>query len=143
MKSEAMNNTHSFKVSVTWTGNQGRGTASYTSYERCHEISGDGKPVIAGSSDPAFGRQVTIQPEELLIASSPPVTCLVATSCADAHLIVTEYADNADVMMAITKDGGVHFTECTLKPCGHGAKGSDLALAKELHGKAHHLLFYR
>ncbi len=143
MKPEAMNNAHGFKVSVTWTGNQGHGTASYTSYERCHEISGDGKPVIAGSSDPAFrGDKSRYNPEELLIASLSACHMLwYLNLCADAHLIVTNYADNADGIMAITKDGGGHFTEVTLKPAVTVTKGSDLALAKELHTQAHHLCF--
>lgn len=138
-----MNNTHNFKVNVTWTGNRGRGTAGYTSYERCHEISGDGKPVIAGSSDPAFrGDKSRYNPEELLVASLSACHMLwYLNLCADAHLIVTDYADNADGIMAITKDGGGHFTEVTLKPAVTVAKGSDLALAKELHEQAHHLCF--
>jgi hypothetical protein len=45
---------HHYPVMVTWTGNTGEGTVSYTSYLKDQEIEVDGKPVIPGSADPAF-----------------------------------------------------------------------------------------
>lgn len=138
-----MNKTHSFKVDVAWTGNSGRGTASYSSYERSHEISGDGKPVIFGSSDPAFrGDKSKYNPEELLVASLSACHLLSYLHlCAVARVIVTGYVDKADGVMVLTEDGGGHFTEVALKPAVTVTKDSDLALAKELHEKAHHLCF--
>jgi hypothetical protein len=37
-----------------WSGNRGTGTNNYGAYGCDHEIHYPGKPVIAGSSDPAF-----------------------------------------------------------------------------------------
>src|SRR4030095_7026332 len=45
---------HRYETSVRWTGNTGAGTASYRGYERSHDISVAGKPVIPASSDPKF-----------------------------------------------------------------------------------------
>jgi len=45
---------HSYRTTVSWTGNTGTGTASYRGYKRDHEIAAEGKPAIPGSSDPAF-----------------------------------------------------------------------------------------
>lgn len=143
MKSETKNKAHSFKIDVTWTGNKGQGTASYTSYERSHEISGDGKPAIAGSSDPAFrGDKSCYNPEELLVASLSACHMLwYLNLCADAHIVVTNYTDKAVGIMLFTEDGGGHFTEVMLKPAVTVTKDAELTLAKELHYKAHHLCF--
>lgn len=138
-----MNQTHSFKIDVAWTGNSGQGTASYTAYERSHEISGDGKPVIFGSSDPAFrGDGARYNPEELLVGSLSACHMLwYLNLCAAARIVVTDYVDKADGAMLVTEDGGGHFTEVTLKPVVTVRKDSDLVLAKDLHEKAHHLCF--
>src|SRR5689334_3505043 len=63
--------THRYAVTVTWTGNTGKGTSAYRDYERRHEISASAqKPAIPGSSDPAFrGDGARWNPEELLVAS--------------------------------------------------------------------------
>lgn len=138
-----MNKTHSFKVDVAWTGNNGQGTASYTAYERSHEISGDGKPVIFGSSDPTFrGDKSCYNPEELLVASLSACHMLwYLNLCAGAHIVITDYADKAVGVMVVTGDGGGHFTEVTLKPAVTLTKDADLTLAEELHHKAHRLCF--
>ncbi|MCX5396900.1 OsmC family protein [Streptomyces sp. NBC_00102] len=49
-----MTTTHTYDVSVEWTGNLGSGTDGYASFSRDHEILADGKDGIAASSDPAF-----------------------------------------------------------------------------------------
>lgn len=143
MKLKAKNKDHSFKIDVTWTGNKGLGTVNYSAYERSHEISGDGKAVIEGSSDPAFrGDKSRYNPEELLVASLSACHLLwYLNLCADAHIVVTNYMDRALGVMVLTKEGGGHFTEVTLKPVVTVTKDADLALAKELHKQAHHLCF--
>jgi hypothetical protein len=61
---------HRYRTQVVWTGNLGQGTASYRAYERSHEIVVEEKPLIAGSSDPAFrGDKTKYNPEELFVAS--------------------------------------------------------------------------
>src|SRR5947208_15652480 len=67
--------THSYDVTVVWTGNRGSGTSGYREYGRDHEVavSGDeaGRPQpIAGSSDSAFrGDPGRWNPEQLLTAA--------------------------------------------------------------------------
>ena len=138
-----VNKTHGFKVDVTWTGNNGQGTAGYSAYERSHEISGVGKPIIPGSSDPSFrGDRARYNPEELLVASLSACHMLwFLNLCADAQVVVTDYADSAEGTMAVTPNGGGHFTEVVLKPVVTVTKDSDFELAEELHEKAHHLCF--
>ena len=45
---------HTYDVTVTWTGDEGEGTATYRSYRRDHVVSADGPPDLVGSSDPAL-----------------------------------------------------------------------------------------
>ena len=60
---------HRYRLEVAWTGNRGTGTSGYTAYGREHEIRAAGKPVLSGSSDPAFrGDPARWNPEELLVA---------------------------------------------------------------------------
>jgi organic hydroperoxide reductase OsmC/OhrA len=141
--SKAMHQTHAYEVGVAWTGNKGEGTSAYTAYERAHEITAEGKPAIPGSSDPAFrGDKTRYNPEELLVASLSACHMLwFLHLCADAHVVVTAYADKASGTMKLTADGGGHFTEVTLKPAVTIKEGCDPRLAEELHHRAHHLCF--
>ncbi len=141
--SKAMPKSHSFAVNVAWTGNTGEGTTSYNAYQRAHEISAEGKPVIPGSSDPAFrGDKSRYNPEELLVASLSACHMLwYLHLCADANLVVTAYKDAASGTMKMTEDGGGRFTEVILRPDVTIKKGADPQLANELHRRAHHLCF--
>ena len=60
--------THSYPIRMRWIGNTGQGTRQYRGYERAHEYSVEGKPIIPGSSDPNFrGDRTRYNPEELLV----------------------------------------------------------------------------
>lgn len=134
---------HQYSVTVKWTGNIAEGTASYRAYDRAHEIFAAGKPIIPGSSDPAFrGDPTRYNPEELLVASLSTCHMLwYLHLCADANLVVTGYLDNPIGIMTETREGGGRFTQVTLKPVVTVKAGSDLSLAEQLHEKAHHLCF--
>lgn len=138
-----MDKSHGYRLVVTWKGDRGQGTATYAGYDRAHEISAGGKPVIPGSSDPSFrGDRTRYNPEELLVAALSACHMLSYLHvCADAGVVVTDYVDEAEGVMVTTKDGGGHFTGVTLRPTVTVAEGSDPGLAKELHEKAHHLCF--
>jgi organic hydroperoxide reductase OsmC/OhrA/mannose-6-phosphate isomerase-like protein (cupin superfamily) len=134
---------HSYRVHVAWTGNTGQGTSGYRLYERAHEISVAGKPVIPGSSDPAFrGDRSRYNPEEFLVASLSTCHMLwFLHLCAEAKIVVTDYADDPVGTMIETDDGGGRFTDVVLRPAITLAAGSDAGAASQLHGRAHHLCF--
>jgi organic hydroperoxide reductase OsmC/OhrA len=128
---------HGYEVNVTWTGE----TTGIRDYSRAHEVSVEGKPVLPGSSDPAFrGDRGRYNPEELLVASLAQCHMLWFLGlAAQAGVVVTAYRDRAVGTMVEDADGGGRFTGVTLRPevtvhSGH----RDLA---ELHEKAHHLCF--
>jgi len=135
-----MTKTHKYDVTVRWTGNTGSGTSHYRSYERRYELTaGTQKPMILGSSDPAFlGDPTRWNPEELLVASLSSCHKLwYLHLCATAGIVVVDYVDHAEGFMEETDDGSGHFQRVTLRPEVTVAPGSDLAKAKELHDLAH------
>ena len=135
-----MTKTHHYPVVVEWTGNTGTGTSGYRSYERRHEISaGTQKPLIPGSSDPAFrGDPARWNPEELLVASLSACHQLwYLHLCADAEIVVLAYIDHAEGEMEETADGSGCFRRVILRPRVTVTAGSDMAKARELHDAAH------
>ncbi len=137
------NKTHRYRAQVLWTGNLGQGTASYRAYERSHEIVVEGKPLIPGSSDPAFrGDKTKYNPEELLVASISACHMLwYLHLCAEASIVVTHYLDQAVGTMLETEDGSGHFAEVVLKPVVCITPTSDRNRAEQLHEQAHHFCF--
>jgi len=138
-----MTKQHHCRATVQWTGNNGRGTSDYRSYERSHIIRVDGKQDIAGSSDPAFrGDKSRYNPEELLLSSLSACHLLwYLHLCSEAGVIVTAYTDQATGTMAETENGGGHFTEVTLHPAVTVEEPSMADKARELHKKARELCF--
>lgn len=133
---------HSYSLLVQWTGNRGTGTSGYQEYDRSHEISAKGKPVIACSSDPVFrGDPRRYNPEELLVAALSSCHMLwYLHLCAVSGIVVEDYVDNATGRMIETEDGGGRFIEVVLHPSTAMLSG-DAMLAQQLHEKAHHLCF--
>src|SRR5919204_989637 len=86
---------HHYHTTVTWTGNRGTGTSGYRDYARDHDITADGPPPIAGSSDPTYrGDRTRWNPEQLLVASLSQCHMLwYLHLCADAGIVVTAYHD--------------------------------------------------
>ena len=134
---------HNYTVQVRWTGNLGQGTRDYEAYERAHEISAAGKPGIGGSADPAFrGDPARYNPEELLVASISACHMLwYLHLCAKAKIVVTAYVDEAFGSMAVTREGGGHFTAVVLRPRVTIQARSNAAKAEQLHERAHGLCF--
>lgn len=138
-----MGDNHHFSVTVEWTGNRGMGTSDYKAYSRDHEIIKAGKPVVPGSSDPAFrGDAARYNPEELLIASLSACHMLwYLHLCALNQVVVTGYTDSAGGEMQLDADGGGRFCSVTLRPCVTIAPGCSRETAMGLHSAAHRLCF--
>lgn len=132
-----MTDQHSYGITVTWTGNRGAGTASYTSYGRDHEIRACGVPTISGSADPAFrGDPGSWNPEQLLVASLSQCHMLWYLHLASAAgITVTAYEDQAKGTLGVAADGAGQFTRVTLRPRVVLSPDSDLARALSLHGE--------
>lgn len=134
---------HHYPITMKWTGNTGNGTRDYRGYERAHEYSVPGKPVIPGSSDPAFrGDRARYNPEELLVMSLSSCHMLWFLHLAAVEgVVVTAYADEATGTMVESADSGGHFVEVVLRPRVTFEREGDRQQAAALHSRAHHLCF--
>lgn len=134
----ASGKSHTYRTTVTWTGNRGTGTSGYRDYGREHEIAAGTKPTIAGSADPAFrGDAARWNPEDMLVASLSACHKLwYLHLCADAGIIVTAYVDEAVGTMVEDAAKGGTFTAVALNPVVTIAKG-DPEKAAALHTVAH------
>jgi organic hydroperoxide reductase OsmC/OhrA len=138
-----MPKTHTYALTVTWTGNTGTGTSAYGAFERSVEVSADGKPVIPGSADPMFrGAADRWNPEELLVASLSQCHMLwYLVLCAKDGIVVTGYVDHPTGTLVETPDGSGHFEEVTLRPRVTIASAQHVDRATELHARAHDMCF--
>jgi organic hydroperoxide reductase OsmC/OhrA/ribosomal protein S18 acetylase RimI-like enzyme len=134
---------HTYRTQLQWTGNTGSGTRDYRSYLRDHTLQAGNKPVIAGSSDPAFrGNPERYNPEELLLASLSACHMLwYLHLCAVNGVVVTDYRDAAAGQMLENEDGSGRFTEAVLYPVVTVQKADMVAQAHALHAEAHQKCF--
>ena len=138
-----MDRQHTYSIRVTWTGDEGVGTASFQHYSRAHRIEAEGKLPIEGSSDPSFrGDAARWNPEELFLASLSACHKLWYLGlCARAGVVVTSYADDAEGFMTEEAGGAGQFTSAVLHPRITVAPGADTDTAMALHHEAHAMCF--
>ena len=139
-----MNKHHTYCATVEWTGNLGKGTASYTAYSRNYTVKIAGKPDLLGSSDPAFrGDKNRHNPEDMLLAAISACHKLwYLHLCSAAGITVTAYTDNAEAVMDegdSTQPG--RFIKATLRPQVTITQAQHIEKAKTLHHEAHRLCF--
>jgi organic hydroperoxide reductase OsmC/OhrA len=139
-----MERTHHYRMELRWTGNLGTGTSAYRAYSRNHELAAPEKSApIAGSSDRAFrGDASRYNPEELLLGALAACHMLALLHlCADAGIVVTNYADDAAGEMIEHRDGAGELTRVTLRPRMAIADAARIGEAAALHHRAHELCF--
>jgi organic hydroperoxide reductase OsmC/OhrA len=140
-----MSQTHHYELEVTWTGNTGTGTSGFRDFERSHEISAPGKPVILASADTgaAFrGSPDRWNPEELLVAALSQCHMLwYLYLCSQEGVVVTAYVDRPHGTMSQKPDGSGQFEEVVLRPEVSVAPSDREALAVSLHQRAHEMCF--
>lgn len=134
---------HKYLTNLLWTGNSGKGTESYRSYERTHHFSSEGKPLIECSSDPAFrGDKSKYNPEEMFLAALSSCHMLwFLHFSSEAGVIVMEYSDAATGKMMESDEGNGRFTEVVLHPQVKVKESWMLACLEDLHNKAHQFCF--
>ena len=139
-----MNKHHTYRATVEWTGNLGKGTASYTAYSRNYTVKIASKPDLHGSSDPAFrGDKSRHNPEDMLLAAISACHKLwYLHLCSATGITVTAYTDNAEAVMDegdSTQPG--RFIKATLRPQVTITQAQHIEQAKALHHEAHRLCF--
>jgi organic hydroperoxide reductase OsmC/OhrA len=131
-----MSRTHTYEVTVTWTGESGRG------FDGAHEIFAPGAPIILGGADPAFGGVADRwNPEQALTAALAQCHMLLYLYlCEKAGVSVVAYRDTPTGTMAVAPSGG-RFTEVVLRPEVTVAAGASVETAERLHKEAHAMCF--
>lgn len=134
---------HIYQSKIEWTGNNGSGTDNYKSYERNHNVIIENKPIIQGSSDPAFrGERSRHNPEDLLVSSISSCHMLwYLHFCSVNNVIVDEYTDIAEGIMLEDATGKGYFKEVTLHPNVIVRNKEMVEKAIELHKKANEYCF--
>jgi organic hydroperoxide reductase OsmC/OhrA len=124
-------------------GDLGSGTSGYRDYSPDYEIGAEGKPVIHGSADPVFrGDRSRWNPEELLLASLSACHNLwYLHLAAEAGIIMTAYADRAEAVLEVGRDGVGRFKSVVLRPTVTVAAGSDIGRTRTLHQPTHEKCF--
>ena len=138
-----MQKQHRYSARLTWTGNQGQGTATYKAYTRDYDIDCEGKPILKGSADRNyFGDASRHNPEDMLLASLSACHMLwYLHLCAMRKVVVTAYEDHAEGVMEVNANGSGQFTSVTLKPHVTITPQSDPATAERLHERANAMCF--
>jgi len=139
-----MGSTHVFDCRLVWTGAAAGAIRDYDRYSRDYRVEIAGKPFLDGSAAAPFrGDGARHNPEDLLVASLSACHFLTyAALAARAGVEVRAYEDAASGTMAFDRARGVMaFREVLLRPCVTVAAGTDVALARSLHERAHHECF--
>lgn len=129
---------HRYALQLRWEGNRGEGTAHYQGYDRTYRILQPGKPDLWGSADPGFrGDPALPNPEDLLLAALSACHMLSYLAlCARRGVVVLDYTDDAEGVLAFSGDGG-RFSSAILHPKVTVAAPEQVALAEALHAQAH------
>ena len=117
-------------------------------YSRAHEWVFDGGAVVRASASPTivpapWSDAEAVDPEEAFVASLASCHMLFFLDFARrAGLVVTEYEDAADAVMAKGEDGKVRITKVTLRPrVGFAGEAPDAGALDALHHAAHEACF--
>jgi organic hydroperoxide reductase OsmC/OhrA len=139
----AVPRTHTYELTVDWTGAGDAGTVNYRAYGRDHEVSAAGPGTLLGTADPSFrGEPDRWNPEQLLVASLSQCHLLSYLSlCARAGVVVTGYTDNPVGTMIESGDGGGQFGEVVLRPRVTVTSPEMAERATALHEAAHKICF--
>lgn len=134
--------THHYETTIVWTGNNGEGTSSYTTYERSHVVLVENKPDLLCSSDKPFrGDGTKHNPEDFLLSALSSCHMLwYLHLCADAGIIVTAYTDTAKGTLTIDNGTG-RFTDACLYPMVTVKESWMIAKANALHHDANQKCF--
>ena len=134
---------HQYQLALQWTGNLGKGTASYNAYARDYTIGIEHKIAIAGSSDPAFlGDKHKHNPEDLLLSSIASCHMLWYLHLATTKgIVVVDYKDDAKGVMIEKEDGSGYFESVTLYPIVTIQDPTQIELAHALHKEANKYCF--
>lgn len=134
---------HKYSLDIVWTGNTGKGTSNYRSYERDFKVQIENKIPMKLSADPAFrGNASKYNPEELFLISISSCHMLwLLHLCSENGVVISEYMDTPQGTMIINEDGSGKFIEVILNIRIKLDSDHSIGLLNELNKKANKMCF--
>lgn len=134
--------THTYALSLTWTGNRGTGTSGYREYARDVIARAADRPDLELTADPTFrGDRTKWNPEQLLVAALSECHLLSFLHVAVMHgVTVVAYVDEPLGTMVQEGIGG-HFTSVVLRPTVTITDPQQVDLVPRLHHEASQACF--
>ena len=137
-----MSDAHQFEATIRWPASSTQPLPPIPAYSRNNILGGAGKPEVPGSSPAVFGGDDTrYNPEELLVMSLAQCHMLTYLAiAAKKQMTILAYEDRATGTLGFGEHGTkgkMSLQEVTLHPRVTVAKGTNLADAEAIHGKAH------
>lgn len=135
---------HKYRTFLHWSAGESEGTKSYRSFARTHAITaktkaGVDKPAIVATS--AFHSLDHYNPDEMLLASLSSCHMLwYLHLCSEAGVVVTDYRDEAELVLRLDSKGEGKVERATLHPRVRISSG-DAEVARALHKDAHKKCF--
>ena len=129
--------THTYELTLSWTGNRGSGTSGYRDYDRSVTVSADGPEKLQLSADAAFrGDRSKWNPEQLLLAALSECHCLSFLHIAVLHGVTVVGYEDAPVGTMVQEGIGGRFTNVTLRPTVTITDPAHADLVPRLHKEA-------
>lgn len=129
--------THTYELTLTWTGDRGSGTSGYRDYDRDVLAVSAGRPDLLLSADRPFrGDRSRWNPEVLLVAALSECHLLSFLHVCVTHgVVVVAYEDRP--VGTMTQEGiGGRFTRVLLRPSVTVADPAHADLVPTLHQEA-------
>lgn len=129
--------THTFALSLTWTGDRGSGTSGHRDFDRDVRAVSEGRPDLLLSADRAFrGDRSRWNPEVLLVAALSECHLLAFLHVCVVHgVTVVAYEDQPVGTMEQEGLGG-RFTRVLLRPTVTVVEPAHVDLVPTLHKEA-------
>lgn len=129
--------THTYELSLTWTGERGSGTSGYRDYDRSVRASADGPPDLELSADAAFrGDRSRWNPEQLLVAALSECHLLSFLHMAVLNGVTVVAYDDRPVGTMVQEGIGGRFTSVVLHPTVTVTDPRHVELVPRLHHEA-------
>lgn len=136
-----------YSATIRWT-RRGEGDFTKGQYSRAHDWAFDGGTTVPASASPhvvpaPWSDPAGVDPEEAFVAALSSCHMLFFLDFARrAGLVIDDYVDEAEGVMAKRADGKIAMTRVTLRPrITWGGDAPNEAAMAELHHKAHEACF--
>jgi len=134
---------HVFETRIEYPSEPAQFGSPERDASRDHRLKAEGRPDMPGALPPSSGERTRgYSPEDLLILSLSQCHLLTYLALAQRRgLAVKRYEDRATGRLGKNANGQTQMVEVVLHPRVTIARGADAAMARDLHGRAHHHCF--